>query len=108
MNMNRWRNIALGLMFLSFIIMYIGLLFKNRHVLPYFFMLGSVCLFVSIAIYFRLGALSFNLRQIECPNCGRMTKVLGTSDGCMFCKTPFRKTSSGEWVRTSEAGHEAE
>lgn len=49
--------------------------------------IGSISLMVSIFIYFWAGTASTNAVHIECPECGKVTKIIGKSDRCMFCKT---------------------
>lgn len=49
--------------------------------------LGLISIMGSMAIYFWAGMLSTSAVSLECPECGRMTKVLGKTDRCMFCKT---------------------
>ncbi|WP_135556837.1 DUF2614 family zinc ribbon-containing protein [Paenibacillus cymbidii] len=49
--------------------------------------LGLISVMASMAIYFWAGMLSTSAVSLECPECGRMTKVLGKTDRCMFCKT---------------------
>ncbi|MDI3328678.1 MAG: DUF2614 family zinc ribbon-containing protein [Alicyclobacillaceae bacterium] len=89
MKLNRLRNTALVLMFVSFAVMYVGV-FWPRTVLPFTLAAGFLILSLAVGIYFRLGAVSVRLPQVECPNCHRMTKIIGREDGCMFCGTPVR------------------
>lgn len=49
--------------------------------------LGLVSIMVSMGVYFWAGMLSTSAVVLECPECGRMTKMLGKTDRCMFCKT---------------------
>ncbi len=49
--------------------------------------LGLITMGASMAIYFWAGMLSTSATQLECPECGEVTKMLGTTDRCMFCKT---------------------
>ena len=93
MKINNLRNIAMGLTFLSFGIMYIGVF--NRAILPYFFIVGCVILFFGMMIYFRLGAISIRIPQIECPTCSKVIKVLGKYDSCPKCKTRFVRDEEG-------------
>ena len=45
------------------------------------YMLGS------LIIYFWAGMLSTSAVQVDCPECGKLTKMLGKTDRCMFCHT---------------------
>ncbi len=52
-----------------------------------FMVLGMISLLISVAVYFWAGMLSTSATMLECPECGKPTKMLGTTDRCMFCKT---------------------
>lgn len=59
----------------------------GRVVAAVFLVVGMICLMASMAVYFWAGMLSTSAVSLECPECGRMTKILGKTDRCMFCKT---------------------
>ncbi|MCY9666587.1 hypothetical protein M5X11_16910 [Paenibacillus alginolyticus] len=52
-----------------------------------FMIIGMISMMVSMGIYFWAGMLSTSATVIDCPECGRRTKMLGKTDRCMFCKT---------------------
>ncbi|MDF2668599.1 MAG: hypothetical protein K0R67_905, partial [Paenibacillus sp.] len=52
-----------------------------------FMVLGMFVMLGSVAIYFWAGMLSTSAVSLDCPECGRRTKMLGKTDRCMFCKT---------------------
>lgn len=52
-----------------------------------FMIIGMISVLVSMGIYFWAGMLSTSATVIDCPECGRRTKMLGKTDRCMFCKT---------------------
>ncbi len=53
-----------------------------------FMVVGMLSLLVSMGIYFFwAGMMSTSAKPIRCPECGRMTKMIGKTDRCMFCKT---------------------
>jgi membrane-bound ClpP family serine protease len=52
-----------------------------------FLVLGLISVMASMAIYFWAGMLSTSAVVIECPECAKPTKMIGTTDRCMFCKT---------------------
>lgn len=52
-----------------------------------FMTLGMISVLVSMGIYFWAGMLSTSAIVIDCPECGRRTKMLGKTDRCMYCKT---------------------
>ncbi|MFC4410206.1 YgzB family protein [Chungangia koreensis] len=87
---NRIRTFALSLIFIGFIIMYIGIFFRNHQVIMLIFMLlGVVAIIASTAVYAWIGMLSTKAIQVECPNCGKHTKMLGRVDMCMYCREPL-------------------
>lgn len=88
MRLHRLRNVALGLIFAAFVIMYVGVF--ARAVLPVAMVIGTLMILISVFIYFRVGAMSMKIPTLECPHCHRMTKVLGVTDGCMYCRTPIQ------------------
>jgi Zinc-ribbon containing domain len=95
MKLHNLRNLAMILIFLAFAIMYIGMF--SKAILPFCFAFGSVILIISISIYFRLGAISIRIPQIECVSCQRTIKVLGQIDSCPHCKTRYKRDSFGEY-----------
>lgn len=48
---------------------------------------GMLSMMGSMAIYFWAGMLSTSAVSLDCPECGKRTKILGKTDRCMFCKT---------------------
>lgn len=82
---NKLRTIALLLVFLGIGVMYFGFLWPNAMI--YFFVLGLVVIFSCTGIYFWAGMLSTQAVQVKCPECGKITKILGTIDKCMYCST---------------------
>jgi Protein of unknown function (DUF2614). len=52
-----------------------------------FMVFGMIALMASVAVYFWAGMMSTSTTVLECPECGRQTKMLGKTDRCMFCKT---------------------
>jgi hypothetical protein len=49
--------------------------------------IGMISMLLSMGVYFWAGMLSTSATVIECPECGKLTKILGKTDRCMFCKT---------------------
>ncbi|MGZ7444552.1 DUF2614 family zinc ribbon-containing protein [Paenibacillus sp. TH7-28] len=49
--------------------------------------IGLISMLGSLAVYFWAGMLSTSAVQLECPECHKLTKMLGKTDRCMFCKT---------------------
>lgn len=97
MRLIRLRNLALGLMFLAFFIMYLGVFYKP--ILPYLFGLGLLIISYSIGIYFRVGAKSMHIKKIACPSCGKITRVYGQKDGCMHCYSPIQLDENGQLMQ---------
>ncbi|MFC5530835.1 DUF2614 family zinc ribbon-containing protein [Cohnella yongneupensis] len=52
-----------------------------------FMVFGMISCFGSMAVYFYVGMLSTSAPVIECPECGKRTKMLGKVDRCMYCHT---------------------
>ncbi|RCW44140.1 zinc ribbon protein [Paenibacillus prosopidis] len=52
-----------------------------------FMVIGMISLLISVAVYFWAGMMSTSATMLQCPECGRQTKMLGKTDRCMFCKT---------------------
>ncbi|WP_188207328.1 YgzB family protein [Alkalibacillus aidingensis] len=87
---NKIRSFALALIFAGMIIMYVGLLFRNTEwVMLIFMVLGVIAIAFSTLVYFWIGMLSTRAVPIQCPECGKPTKMLGRVDACMYCKQPL-------------------
>lgn len=87
---NKIRSFALGLIFIGFIIMYVGIFFQKQPVfMTLFMLLGLVAIIGSTVVYFWIGMLSTKAVQVVCPNCGKATKILGRVDMCMHCREPL-------------------
>lgn len=52
-----------------------------------FMVFGMISLLISVAVYFWAGMMSTSATMLQCPECGRQTKMLGKTDRCMFCRT---------------------
>jgi hypothetical protein len=52
-----------------------------------FMFIGAIAMLASMAVYFWAGMMSTSATVVECPECGKPTKMLGKTDRCMFCKT---------------------
>lgn len=87
---NKIRSFALSLIFIGFIVMYLGIFFKENVILVTIFMvLGLLFIVASTVVYFWIGMLSTKSVQVQCPSCGKVTKVLGRVDICMYCDEPL-------------------
>ncbi|WP_128895788.1 DUF2614 family zinc ribbon-containing protein [Longirhabdus pacifica] len=60
---------------------------NGRIFLFIFLILGIILSLGSTAIYAFAGVLSTSAVTLHCPECGKKTQILGTSDRCMYCKT---------------------
>lgn len=70
--------------------------------------IGLIAMLASLAIYFWAGMLSSSAVQLECPECHKLTKMLGKTDRCMFCKTiltldPAQATVTAEELEQEQA-----
>lgn len=87
---NKIRSFALSLIFVGFIVMYIGIFFRTSPLwMTFFMLLGMIFILASTGVYFWIGMLSTKTVQVVCPSCGKHTKVLGRVDMCMYCKEPL-------------------
>ena len=87
---NKIRTFALSLIFIGFIVMYIGIYFRTSPIIMTIFMLlGLLFIIASTVVYFWIGMLSTKSIQVKCPNCGKPTKMLGRVDMCMYCREPL-------------------
>lgn len=69
----------------------VGIVFKwgaiGQVIAAVFMIIGLISVMASMAVYFWAGMLSTSAVVLECPECGKTTKMLGKTDRCMFCKT---------------------
>ncbi|WP_153125434.1 YgzB family protein [Peribacillus tepidiphilus] len=87
---NKIRTFALSLIFIGFIVMYGGIFFRSSPVIMTLFMiLGLLFIIASTVVYFWIGMLSTKTVQVICPNCKKITKMLGRVDMCMYCNEPL-------------------
>src|SRR5699024_12064363 len=96
---NKIRTFALSLIFIGFIIMYVGLIFKTTEwLMVTFFILGVIAILLSTAIYLWIGLLSTKAVPIICLTCEKPTKMLGRVDDSMHCIQPLTLNESFEVV----------
>ena len=87
---NRIRSFALSLIFVGVVIMYIGVFFRSNEIVMLIFMvLGMLAILSSVIVYAWIGTLSTRAVQIQCPSCGKHTKMLGRVDMCGHCREPL-------------------
>ncbi|CAM3377683.1 DUF2614 family zinc ribbon-containing protein [Marinicrinis lubricantis] len=90
---NEFRTWGLLLTLAGMLVMVLGtagvLLWGDTgKVLMFFCMfIGSLLLMGSMGVYFWAGMMSTSAFMLECPECGKQTKMLGKTDRCMFCHT---------------------
>ncbi|RID81768.1 hypothetical protein D1953_19445 [Peribacillus asahii] len=83
---NKIRTFALSLIFIGFLVMYLGIIFKSHPiVMTIFMLLGLLCIIASTGVYLWIGMLSTKTVQVLCPSCQKPTKILGRVDICMHC-----------------------
>ncbi|WP_124726559.1 DUF2614 family zinc ribbon-containing protein [Staphylospora marina] len=82
--LNKIRTFALLLIFAGVGVMYLG--FWLKTLMAVFIALGMLFVLVSVGIYFWIGILSTQAVRVQCPVCGKETKILGRRDECMHCK----------------------
>lgn len=66
--------------------------------------IGLISMMASLAIYFWAGMLSTSAVQLECPECGKLTKMLGKTDRCMFCHTILTLDPAAATTLPSQTG----
>jgi len=87
------RTLGLGLMLLGLGVMVLGtggiLLFGDpgKIIAAVFLVIGLIACLASTAVYFWAGMISTGAPVVECPECGKRTKMLGKMDRCMYCHT---------------------
>ena len=87
---NKIRSFALILIFIGFIVMYGGIFFRTSPLIMTIFMIfGLLFIIASTVVYFWIGMLSTKTIQVQCPGCGKTTKMLGRVDMCMYCNEPL-------------------
>ncbi|WP_068777879.1 YgzB family protein [Paenibacillus sp. FJAT-26967] len=59
----------------------------GRVIAGIFLIIGLISMLGSMAIYFWAGMMSTSAVALDCPECGKRTKMIGKTDRCMFCKT---------------------
>lgn len=94
--LNKLRTLALGMVFIGVIIMYIGYaafvgflgpwFADNTIIMAFFLVLGFLSIIGSTVMYIWLGLVSTKATRVYCPKCGKVTKIVGMRDECMFCK----------------------
>jgi len=101
---NRIRSFALSLIFIGFVVMYGAIFFRENVFLVILFMvLGVLCIIFSSVVYLWIGMLSTKAVQVQCPSCGRHTKMLGRVDMCMYCNEPLTLDPSLEGKEFDES-----
>jgi len=101
---NKIRTFALSLIFIGFIVMYIGIYFRTSPIIMTIFMLlGLLFIIASTVVYFWIGMLSTKTIQVKCPSCGKPTKMLGRVDMCMHCREPLTLDPSLEGKQFNES-----
>ncbi|MFJ5716302.1 YgzB family protein [Neobacillus sp. NPDC093127] len=87
---NKIRTFALSLIFIGFIVMYGGIFFRTSPlIMTIFMLLGLLFIIASTVVYFWIGMLSTKSVHVKCPSCGKLTKMLGKVDMCMYCREPL-------------------
>lgn len=94
--MRTWANwnmlIGIGLMYLgyAFFAGYLGSFLKGSYLfMTGMLVLGFLLMMVSTVLFMISGMVSTTSPQVQCPTCGKVTKMLGKEDACMFCGQPL-------------------
>ncbi len=91
-----WANWNMGI---GILLMYAGFAFFAGYLGPwlkgsYLFMtvllvIGFLLMMTGTVLFMISGMVSTSVPQVECPSCGKVTKMLGKEDACMFCGQPL-------------------
>ncbi|RXT04823.1 DUF2614 family zinc ribbon-containing protein [Ammoniphilus sp. CFH 90114] len=93
--LNKMRNYAMLTCFAGIGVMYIGYagfagflgqIFQSQLFMAIFLILGLIFVMGSAVFYMYIGMLSSKALQVECPKCKRVTKLIGQTDDCMYCR----------------------
>lgn len=60
---------------------------SGKIALYFFAIIGMFLMLGSVGVYFWAGMMSTSAVTLDCPECGKRTKILGKTDRCMFCRT---------------------
>ncbi len=83
-----WLTLGgMALMILGLVGVVAGWGLAGRIMAAVFMLIGGFTMMASLAVYFYAGMLSNQAYQLPCPSCGKVTKMLGKTDRCMFCRT---------------------
>lgn len=52
--------------------------------------IGFFMMMIATILFMISGMISTSAPQVECPSCGKVTKMLGKQDACMFCGQPLQ------------------
>lgn len=84
------RGYALIMLFVGMIVMYMGVFFVQiPWLFATFIILGILPLLLGVVIYFWVGMISMRTIVVQCPNCEKHTKILGSVDYCTHCNEPL-------------------
>jgi hypothetical protein len=74
-----------------------------------FLLIGTIAMVASLFVYFWAGMMSTSTITVECPECGKKTKMIGKTDRCMFCHTilTFDPKYAEQHQTTKEASAES-
>ncbi|MBO8164662.1 MAG: hypothetical protein H0Z34_13195 [Brevibacillus sp.] len=87
-------NMAIGIVVMylgyAFFAGYLGSFLERSYIfMTVMLILGFVMMMISTVLFMISGMVSTTSPQVECPRCGKTTKMLGKEDACMFCGQPL-------------------
>lgn len=92
---NKIRTFALGTVFAGLFLSYVSVFFRySPLIMSLFIIVGFLAILCSTIIYFWIGILSTKTVQVICPECKKITKILGRADVCMYCRQPLTLDAS--------------
>lgn len=91
-----WANWNIGI---GILLMYTGYAFfagylgswlaKNYLFMLIMLLIGFIMTMAATVLFMISGMISTTAPQVQCPSCGKVTKMLGKEDACMFCGQPL-------------------
>lgn len=85
--LNKLRSYAMIILIIGVAVMYLAILARSYPILMAILMvIGFLIVIFAATSYFWTGLLSSRATLVECPSCGKVTKMIGKYDECMYCK----------------------
>ncbi|OEH86632.1 hypothetical protein BHU72_10275 [Desulfuribacillus stibiiarsenatis] len=80
-----WLVVGIGFLYLYFI-------FKIAKI---FALIGVLAMGISFFMFSRAGHFAAKAKEIDCPECGRIIRVVSRADACSHCRAPLIDEGNG-------------